>query len=85
MQEQSADEVRDSDWYDRFWDALQEQDEDGPSANRLIAEMYADGLFWRDGDHLVGREGNKTFLTIDDQHLVRRILAAADAAALNDG
>lgn len=72
---------RDDAWFDEFCMELGAIDEDkGRSAVRLIAEMFADRLIWRDGDNLVGRQGASVTLDADDQHLVRRIEDAAAAA-----
>lgn len=65
---------------DSFWENLSQIDdiEDGVNAVRLLAEMYTDGLYMRNGDFLIGTNGGKTYLNIDDQHLMRRIIEAVD-------
>lgn len=67
-------------WYDEFWDALGDSEDDGTIAVRLLGELLASEGIWRDGDYLKGRQGQPTALSPDDQHLVRRIEHAIERA-----
>lgn len=71
-------------WYDEFWANLggtvTEDEDNATSVARLIGEMFRDGLIWRDGDNVKGREGNALTLDARDQWIVRQIEDAAKAA-----
>lgn len=68
-------------WFDAFWESMDDPSEDdGTSAIRLIGELFASDGVWRDGDYLKGRMGAATHLSPDDQHLIRRIEQAVEAA-----
>lgn len=68
--------MRDDDWYDNFWSNLEVDDDEGASSARILAEMFDNGLYWRDGDFLVGAEGDRFLLTKEDQFLMRKIIDA---------
>lgn len=69
--------MRNEDWFDTFWCEINPNEDEGVSAVRILAEMFMDNLYWRDGDVLVGIEGNRFNLTKDDQYLMRTIIKAA--------
>ncbi len=66
--------------YEEFWNNLYQEDdaEDGVNAIRILAELYAEGVYMRDGDFLLGQHLSKSYLARDDQHLIRRITEAVD-------
>lgn len=68
--------MRNDDWFDVFWCNFDVNEDQGASAARILAEMYDEGLYWRDGDKLVGLEGKKFNLTKEDQFLMREIIEA---------
>lgn len=74
-------------WYSVFWDCVVDNtDEDGFNAVRILGEMYSDNVFYRNGDSLIGKDGNTFTLTKEDQFLVRRIIEAAlEASSVSDG
>lgn len=67
-------------WFDDFWTALYEDEDDRISAVRLIGEMFSERLIARDGDYVNGVSGNTLDLDARDQFLIRRIEEAARAA-----
>lgn len=70
-------------YFDAFWDHIDPvNDDDGTSALRLIGEMFATNLLWRDGDYLRSGDAGMLSLTAGDQYLVRRIQDAAEAARI---
>ena len=70
-------------WIDDFWENMPDLDNDQcVSTVRLLAELLAGGLFWRDGDELVGRNDYRVVLGADDQWLIRKI---EEASSTGDG
>lgn len=63
-------------WYEVFWDNLEINEEDGVNAARILGELFSRGLYHRNGDLLIGEEGNTFNLNKDDQYLVREIIDA---------
>lgn len=68
--------VRNDGWFDGLWENLEVDEEDGINAIRILAEMFDDRVYWRDGDRLIGNEGKFFNLTKVDQFLVRQIIDA---------
>lgn len=68
-------------FFDEFWEHVNADEDDGTNAVRLLGEMFATTMIWRDGDDLVaGDDGvRRLSLSREDQFLVRAIEEAAEA------
>lgn len=74
---------REQDWFDEFWStiSIEVSDEDyAVPLAALFAQLIDADMIWRDGDKLVGRNGDSITLDRDVQYLVRCIEDAAIAA-----